>query len=140
VIDSAASGCPTGEIALNWNQTGPQGPMGPQGPQGETGPQGLPGLDGAQGPQGPAGPGNTYTVEDFENLSLGQTRTTTVLCTAGDVVIGGYTQAGFATISGDQRFAQITRFDPPGAQGWTATATATDVPAFFTVFAVCLHR
>lgn len=36
VIDHTAS-CPSGYIALNWNQTGPQGPAGPQGPPGVSG-------------------------------------------------------------------------------------------------------
>lgn len=45
VIDTALSGghCPTGDTALNWNQTGPQGPQGPTGATGATGPQGAAG-------------------------------------------------------------------------------------------------
>lgn len=44
VIDNqAGQSCATGEVALVWNQTGPQGPAGVQGPQ---------------GPAGPTGPGN----------------------------------------------------------------------------------
>src|SRR5688500_13102019 len=51
--------CGSKEMAISWNQTGPQGATGPQGPQGlqgDTGAQGLPGETGAQGPQGEIGP------------------------------------------------------------------------------------
>ncbi|MDX6481216.1 MAG: hypothetical protein QOG85_1726 [Gaiellaceae bacterium] len=63
VISSTAK-CATGEVALNWNQQGPQGdpgqagaqgPQGPQGDPGATGPQGDPGQTGAQGPKGDTG-------------------------------------------------------------------------------------
>jgi hypothetical protein len=56
------------EVALDWNQkgpqgsTGPQGPQGPAGPSGPQGPQGIQGIQGVQGPQGqqgPAGSGDT---------------------------------------------------------------------------------
>src|SRR5437868_7880682 len=39
--------CKSLEVAIDWNQTGPQGPQGPQG---------LQGLQGLQGPQGVQGP------------------------------------------------------------------------------------
>jgi hypothetical protein len=60
VVNSA--GCKSGEVAISWNQQGPQGPMGSTGPAGatgpagSTGPQGPEGPVGATGPAGPAGP------------------------------------------------------------------------------------
>jgi hypothetical protein len=49
----AGTSCGSGELVVEWNQTGPQGPAGPQGPQG---PQGEKGDTGDTGPAGPAGP------------------------------------------------------------------------------------
>ncbi len=40
VIDTATDSCANHEIAIAWNQTGPQGPAGPAGPQGPAGPPG----------------------------------------------------------------------------------------------------
>jgi len=58
VIDtSVTASCKNSEMALNWNQTGPQGPAGPPGPAGPQGPAGP------AGPQGPSGPGTTYHYE-----------------------------------------------------------------------------
>lgn len=56
VIDTATQSCARGEVALSWNQVGPQGPQGLQGLTGATGPQGLTGATGAVGPAGPTGP------------------------------------------------------------------------------------
>src|SRR5215472_10893180 len=46
VIDSG--NCAPGELALSWNQTGPQGPAGLQGPAGPQGPQGATGASGVE--------------------------------------------------------------------------------------------
>lgn len=48
--------CSSTEMAVEWNQEGPQGPIGPVGPAGPTGPTGATGATGATGSQGPAGP------------------------------------------------------------------------------------
>lgn len=57
VIDSGSGdSCLLSEIALDWNQKGPQGPTGPQGVVGPTGPQGPQGVQGVQGIQGIQGP------------------------------------------------------------------------------------
>jgi len=68
VIVRAGETCSNNEIALTWNNVGPQGPpgatgptgatgaRGPAGPQGPIGPTGATGATGPQGPQGPAGP------------------------------------------------------------------------------------
>ena len=55
VIDASSATCASGELPLNWNQTGPQGPKGAQGPQGLQGPKGDTGAAGPPGPTGPAG-------------------------------------------------------------------------------------
>ena len=55
----AGEACGPSELAIQWNQTGPQGPQGIQGvpgPTGATGAQGVPGPTGATGPQGVPGP------------------------------------------------------------------------------------
>lgn len=54
-LGGAAGSCVNGEIAIDWNRTGPQGPageVGPAGPQGETGPAGPEGPEGLPGPAG----------------------------------------------------------------------------------------
>jgi hypothetical protein len=51
-VVGAGDSCGPSELALQWNQTGPQGLQGPTGPQGG---QGLPGQDGATGPKGTTG-------------------------------------------------------------------------------------
>ncbi len=122
--------------------TGATGVQGATGPQGSTGPQGEPGPQGPSGATGPAGPGDTYTVDSFENLLVGETVTLTALCHSHDVVIGGYTQAeGVTNLKGDQRYAEIIGTgEAPGAQGWTATATGASLEGdFLDVYAVCLH-
>lgn len=64
LVESPTS-CNPSEVAIHWNQSGPQGPQGlpgaagPQGipgQQGQPGPQGLRGEVGPQGPQGQQGP------------------------------------------------------------------------------------
>lgn len=85
---------------------------------------------------------NTYLIESFQNLVMGQTVTLTAQCNLGDVVIGGFTRAfGVSNLSGDQRVAAIAPIGPaPAMQGWTATATgATSAPDFLDVFAECIH-
>jgi hypothetical protein len=57
VIDAqAGKKCAKGEVALSWNQAGPQGLAGPAGPQGPAGPSGTPGRQGPQGLPGVPGP------------------------------------------------------------------------------------
>ena len=53
VIQSPGGACTSGEIALNWSQTGPKGATGP------TGTAGTNGTNGATGPTGPTGTGGT---------------------------------------------------------------------------------
>ncbi len=64
-----ASACGRNELAVQWNQTGPQGPKGDtglQGPKGDTGPRGP------QGPAGPASPRATTICPhcNFDNIDF----------------------------------------------------------------------
>ena len=52
-VVEAGESCNASELALRWNQTGPQGVQGPSGP---TGARGVPGRDGAAGANGATGP------------------------------------------------------------------------------------
>src|SRR5213083_501079 len=42
ILDTNATGCRSDELAIQWNQTGPQGPAGPQGAPGPAGLAGSP--------------------------------------------------------------------------------------------------
>jgi hypothetical protein len=44
VIDTSTDNCRPNEVAISWNQTGPQGPPGPKGPAGPQGPPGSVGI------------------------------------------------------------------------------------------------
>lgn len=55
IIDTATDSCANNELAIQWNQTGPQGPAGPKGDPGPQGPAGPKGDPGPQGPPGSAG-------------------------------------------------------------------------------------
>jgi hypothetical protein len=56
VIDTeAGQTCASGEVAISWNQEGPQGATGPAGADGATGPAGATGATGPEGPAGPSG-------------------------------------------------------------------------------------
>lgn len=96
VIDAqAGKKCAKDEIALTWNQTGPQGaqgpigpagPVGPQGPKGDKGdstgvpgpkgdkgdpgPQGIPGPKGDTGAQGAVGPAGAAGISGYEQVSV----------------------------------------------------------------------
>ncbi|HUR49387.1 MAG TPA: hypothetical protein VMY88_07690 [Acidimicrobiales bacterium] len=48
--------CKPNEVAIDWNQTGPQGPQGIQGPKGDKGDTGETGAQGPQGVKGDTGP------------------------------------------------------------------------------------
>src|SRR6266508_1354521 len=70
VIDTANHQCEKGEIAISWNQVGPQGPQGFQGEAGAAGPQGPVGANGAAGPVGPQGPaGVVGSLEQLNGIS-----------------------------------------------------------------------
>ena len=67
VIDTAkVSSCPSGTVALNWNQTGPRGPQGVQGQVGSQGPQGV------QGPPGVSSTAYTFNPNVYNMDGSGQ--------------------------------------------------------------------
>jgi Collagen triple helix repeat (20 copies) len=96
--------CGPAEVAISWNQvgpqgklgpTGPQGPSGPIGPQGPTGPQGPSGPIGPQGPTGPQGPSGAATTYNYRSgLIIPGTSVARAFCLAGEKVTGG---GGFST-------------------------------------------
>lgn len=123
--------CTRNEVAISWNQTGPQGLQGPvgqngpagvrgpqgakgntgatgvqgvPGPVGATGPQGPQGPQGPAGPQGPQGPGG---VEVVWNTRPADGQGTTVNCPTGKIAIGGGAKGG--------KFAWIYRQGPTGS-------------------------
>jgi type VI secretion system secreted protein Hcp len=51
-VISAGQSCPSGEVALNWNQQGAPGPQGEKGDKGDPGTPGTPGAPGAPGAPG----------------------------------------------------------------------------------------
>ncbi|HVK21837.1 MAG TPA: collagen-like protein [Actinokineospora sp.] len=63
IVDANVT-CKSNELAVSWNQKGPQGAPGPQGVQGVPGSQGVPGPQGVQGPQGPQGAPGTPGVSE----------------------------------------------------------------------------
>lgn len=105
-VVEAGDVCRSGEVAIRWNQVGPQGPAGPTGPagpagpQGEQGPQGVPGPQGEAGPQGEPGPQGEAGPSGFtgkserriaHSLRAGTTSSLTVYCFTGQVLLsGGY--------------------------------------------------
>lgn len=78
----AGETCAPNEVAIAWNQVGPQGPAGPTGPQGPAGPQ---------GPQGPQGPAGTVVIDDVqENFNIGPgEQYAEVWCPEGSRATGG---------------------------------------------------
>jgi hypothetical protein len=97
VVDDPAS-CRSNEMAIHWNQKGPQGIQGIQGIQGETGatgPQGPKGDKGDTGETGPAGTNGTNGVSGFEVLETsldvapGASASLIVECPPGKTVLQG---------------------------------------------------
>jgi hypothetical protein len=146
VIDDSTTQCKDGEMALTWNQTGPQGtkgdpgPQGPRGDQGAQGPQGLQGdmgPTGLQGPPGPQGPQGPITAPGYEYASANTGYVGTPLtyveasatCPAGKKVIsGGFDQAGF-----DVWFSR-----PEGdLSGWIVGGKTSLLGGGFSVTALC---
>jgi len=85
------SECRGTEVAIWWNQIGPQGPTGATGATGATGSPGANGQDGATGPTGatgPAGPG-VSSLNSLNGIPCGTdgTGTTRIVYSAGTVAI-----------------------------------------------------
>jgi hypothetical protein len=85
--------------------TGARGKTGARGPAGNTGAQGIQGLVGPQGllgPQGPAGSVSNVVVRTAESTFgglLGELRTATATCQAGEKLVGGAGYAGTSILS-----------------------------------------
>jgi hypothetical protein len=80
IVDTANGSCANGEIAIQWNDTGPAGTQGPAGPQGPV------------GPQGPGGPANVVvrTGAPVEVPPSGPiVRDAYASCLAGERATGG---------------------------------------------------
>ena len=111
IIDSAAS-CPSGYVALNWSQSGPQGPAG------------------AAGPQGPAGLLGYQVVTvvapvtvDF-NPSYGAQVTMTADCPAGKVAVSGsgkVSKDAFDSSYPKAPSGAVIDSRPTAAGGWSVT-------------------
>lgn len=140
IKDTANGGCPKGDVALTWNQRGPQGAQGPQGLPGVQGPQGV------QGPAGPAGAAGTVVRRVGSALSLpnaGDKGDAQVSCDPGQHVTGG----GYLVFDVDaQRTATdvlVSQSAPlPGPDssgiGWLVTATNRSIDAVeVTAYALC---
>jgi hypothetical protein len=113
IIDTASSNrarnrCQRGEVALNWNQAGPQGMpgeagarglAGPAGADGAMGPAGPAGADGAMGPAGPAGLGLSGLVQIAQDVPVGSTPAVHWLtCPNGKIVLhAGLETSGVVT-------------------------------------------
>jgi hypothetical protein len=101
VIDSdAGQTCGKDEVALAWNQTGPQGPAGPQGPQGPAGANGVSGL---------------YIVEKTFHVAPGATVIAYVYCPAGKMAIAGGWVSGIPGMEIVANNAAATEDNPPPA-------------------------
>lgn len=118
----ATDGCPAGQRAIKWSQTGPAGPAGARGPVGATG---------AQGPTGGAGaPGSSAAL----GLTVRSSGTDpSVSCPTGDVAVGGGVDAVLG--AGPAVYIRETAPVMTGSvpTGWTAVPSGGGV----TVYVVC---
>jgi len=107
-IVSATSACATGEVALSWNNAGPQGATGATGAAGPTG---------ATGATGPSGGGITYTYR-VGGMYPG-TSVAIAFCEPGEKVVGG----GGTSTSGFPAFPGLTQSFPISDVGAPAFGT-----------------
>jgi hypothetical protein len=153
----AGTACGSGELAVEWNQTGPQGPQGIQGPQGEKGdtgdtgpagpqgiqgppgPQGEQGIQGPPGPEGPAGTGTLQTIRvqgptvAVGSLSAG---TSVAACPAGWVATGGGFRADNVNVY-DSRQGPNVFAAAPDNTWYVAAATAVLQSGTFSAWVTC---
>lgn len=77
----AGESCKDGEVAIDWNQVGPQGIQGPKGDKGDVGPV---------GPAGPAGlSGLEWVSEDYVLNAFTAFEIADATCPPGKIVISG---------------------------------------------------
>ena len=151
------SDCHEAEVAVRWNQIGPQGPTGATGangatgPTGATGPIGATGLPGATGPAGPPGPGVT-SLNSLNNLPCGTDGhgVTRVTYSAGAVAIfcdpAAPPEAGppvYTGVSVGGNLATVTfnkavcRALPFNAATWQVTSNGFSDPALGDTIPIC---
>ena len=138
----AGESCSSNEVAIDWNQTGPQGPqgpqgeVGPQGPQGETGPQGPQGIQGPKGdkgdtgdtgPQGPAGTSGVSNATTYNGFATGGSSAyKEVYCPAGQRAVGGGVIAGpgdNVSMDAPVKAGGILPLDGDVATGWVGSVS-----------------
>ena len=138
--------CKNVEVAIQWNQTGPQGAQGPQGPQGAQGaqgPQGPPGNDGKDGKDGTNGVSNFYTQYNYSYVSgSGDVHWLYAFCNYGEKALGG----GYVITSGsgDRGNTLVTESAPAyNSTAWEVTMINNNTEYFssgdvnFSVYANC---
>ena len=118
---------------------GAQGIKGDPGIQGPVGPQGLTGPVGQTGPRGPAGYSGYEYVQSTLSLGGGLYGSTSVMCPAGKVVIGG----GAVITRAPKKLLNHSNspYLDNGNYGWIASFTNTsDTTGEFAVIAICSYN
>jgi collagen triple helix repeat protein len=127
VVAADTPECPSGQLPIAWNQTGPKGEKGDsgargeQGQPGETGAKGDPGAPGARGPAGVSGIeriSESYVVEHDKYVSY------PLSCPAGKRVIGGGAEIRNSIFPGPIPLPAIVSSGPSGDDAWTVTIDA----------------
>lgn len=98
--------CRTSEVAIAWNQTGPQGPPGPKGDKGDTG---AAGPQGPPGPEGPPGITGIETVSATFDVPGGGTGGRLVSCPEGKMPLSGSFNAVGAAVSSSSLYSTTIR-------------------------------
>ena len=126
-----ADSCKDHEVAIEWNQTGPQGSQGIPGPKGD---KGDPGPTGPQGP--PAASGREVVFSAISLPALPDNapvhgQGNSVACPAGKVATGGGVDAFLGTITASL----------PSGNGWIAGVRRHpgDGASTLVVYAVCVN-
>ena len=123
--------CKSNELALKWNQTGPQGPQGSQGEQGPKGEQGDPGPAGPEGPKGdkgdagpagPPGPSGVPTTywRSFNGISSGDNFVVVTCDDTNDLALGGGVEPEAVGDDVEETAPAVSN----GKQGWVGRADA----------------
>ena len=146
VVESA-SDCNPSELAINWNQQGPQGIQGPkgdkgdQGIQGIQGPKGDPGEKGEKGDPGEAGsPGVTSTFVQTTSVSTPPS-TTEIDSATCPAAFPRATGGGYEINAGFEPFAQVIDSRPLGGGGGWAVRMANHGNSLalpYTIWVICI--
>ena len=151
VLTPTGQTCRNNEIAIDWNQVGPQGPQGIQGLKGDKGdtgdigPQGTQGIQGIQGPKGDKGDKgdngdtgaeivrrSTGLLDPFEGFALD------VVCPTGKKALSGsWYQHGTSYVD---RSWPYSSYDSTGnGEGWHFAGGGGALGGIATAFAVCAN-